>query len=55
MEQQTTHEAHLFPQVEDAMSGTRFGRDAMAKAEAVVQRAEQDLARELPLGGVRRE
>ena len=35
----------LFPQVEDAMSGTRFGRDAMAKAEAVVQRAELDLAR----------
>ena len=35
----------LFPQVEDAMSGTRFGRDAMAKAEAAVQRAEQDLGR----------
>jgi molecular chaperone DnaK len=27
------------------MSGTRFGRDAIAKAEAVVQRAEEDLAR----------
>ena len=27
------------------MSGTRFGRDAIAKAESVVQRAEQDLAR----------
>jgi molecular chaperone DnaK len=35
----------LFPQVQEAMSGTRFGRDAIAKAEAVVQRAEEDLAR----------
>ena len=35
----------LFPQVQEAMSGTRFGRDAIAKAEAVVVRAEQDLAR----------
>ena len=37
----------LFPQVQEAMSGTRFGRDAIAKAEAVVVRAEQDLARSL--------
>ena len=35
----------LFPQVQEAMSGTRFGRDAIAKAEAVVVRAEQDLSR----------
>jgi molecular chaperone DnaK len=35
----------LFPQVQEAMSGTRFGRDAIAKAEAVVVRAEQDLVR----------
>ncbi|MDC0719617.1 molecular chaperone DnaK [Nannocystis bainbridge] len=35
----------LLPQVQDAMSGTRFGRDAIAKAEAVVRRAEGELAR----------
>ncbi|MCY1006546.1 molecular chaperone DnaK [Nannocystis pusilla] len=35
----------LLPQVQEAMSGTRFGRDAIAKAEAVVRRAEGELAR----------
>jgi len=35
----------LLPQVQAAMSTTRFGRDAIAKAEAVVQRAEGELAR----------
>ena len=35
----------LLPQVQAAMSSTRFGRDAIAKAEAVVQRAEGELAR----------
>jgi molecular chaperone DnaK len=34
----------LLPQVQEAMSGTRFGRDAIAKAEAVVRRAEGELA-----------
>jgi molecular chaperone DnaK len=33
----------LFPQVEGIMSGTSFGRDAMAKARAVVQRAQAEL------------
>ena len=33
----------LFPQVEGIMSGTSFGRDAMAKAKAVVERAEQEI------------
>jgi molecular chaperone DnaK len=35
----------LLPQVQAAMSSTRFGRDAIAKAEAVVRRAEGELAR----------
>ncbi|HEY8379587.1 MAG TPA: Hsp70 family protein, partial [Nannocystis sp.] len=35
----------LLPQVQEAMSGTRFGRDAIAKAEAVVRRAQEELAR----------
>jgi molecular chaperone DnaK len=34
----------LFPQVEGIMSGTSFGRDAMAKAKAVVERAERELS-----------
>ena len=33
----------LFPRVRDVMSGTSFGRDAISKAEAVVERATQDL------------
>ncbi len=33
----------LFPEVRDVMSGTSFGRDAISKAEAVVERAKQDL------------
>jgi molecular chaperone DnaK len=33
----------LFPQVEGIMSGTSFGRDAMAKAKAVVERAQHEL------------
>ncbi len=33
----------LFPQVEGIMSGTSFGRDAMGKAQAVVERAESEL------------
>jgi molecular chaperone DnaK len=33
----------LFPQVKGIMSGTSFGRDAIAKAEAVLERAEQEI------------
>ena len=33
----------LFPQVKDIMSGTSFGRDAISKADAVLQRAEQEM------------
>ncbi len=33
----------LFPQVQGIMSGTSFGRDAIAKAEGVLQRAEAEL------------
>ena len=33
----------LFPQVQEIMSGTSFGRDAIAKAEGVLQRAEAEL------------
>ncbi|MEM7158293.1 MAG: molecular chaperone DnaK [Myxococcota bacterium] len=33
----------LFPQVQAVMSGTAFGRDAIAKAEGVVERAEQEI------------
>lgn len=33
----------LFPQVEGIMSGTSFGRDAIAKAEAVLKRAETEI------------
>ncbi len=33
----------LFPQVQGIMSGTSFGRDAIAKAEGVLERAEQEI------------
>jgi molecular chaperone DnaK len=33
----------LFPQVQGIMSGTSFGRDAIAKAEGVLDRAEQEI------------
>lgn len=33
----------LFPQVEGIMSGTSFGRDAIAKAEAVLERAKTEM------------
>ena len=33
----------LFAEVSEVMSGTSFGRDAMAKAEAVVLRAEDEM------------
>ena len=33
----------LFPQVKDIMSGTSFGRDAISKADAVLQRADQEM------------
>jgi molecular chaperone DnaK len=33
----------LFPQVEGIMSGTSFGRDAIAKAEGVLERAEGEI------------
>jgi molecular chaperone DnaK len=33
----------LFPQVDSVMSGTSFGRDAVAKARAVVERAQSEL------------
>src|SRR5690606_32716942 len=33
----------LFPQVQGIMSGTSFGRDAIAKAEAVLDRAEEEI------------
>ncbi len=33
----------LFPRVEEVMSGTSFGRDAIAKARAAVDRAKQEL------------
>ncbi len=33
----------LFPQVQGIMSGTSFGRDAIAKAEAVLERADQEI------------
>ncbi len=35
----------LLPEVKEAMDATSFGRDAVAKAEAVLQRAEQELTR----------
>lgn len=34
----------LYPEVEGIMSGTSFGRDAIAKANAVLTRAEQELS-----------
>ncbi len=33
----------LFPQVQGIMSGTSFGRDAIAKAEGVLERADQEI------------
>jgi molecular chaperone DnaK len=33
----------LFPKVEEIMSGTSFGRDAVAKAQAVLERAETEV------------
>ena len=33
----------LFPQVEGIMSGTSFGRDAIAKAQAVLDRAQTEM------------
>jgi molecular chaperone DnaK len=33
----------LFPQVQGIMSGTSFGRDAIAKAEGVLERAEREI------------
>jgi len=33
----------LFPKVEEIMSGTSFGRDAVAKAQAVLERAENEV------------
>ena len=33
----------LFPQVEGVMSGTSFGRDAVSKAQSVIERAESEL------------
>ena len=34
----------LFPQVEGVMSGTSFGRDAISKAQSVIERAESELS-----------
>lgn len=33
----------LFPQVQGIMSGTSFGRDAIAKAEGVLKRADTEI------------
>ncbi len=35
--------SELFPQVEGIMSGTSFGRDAMSKARAVLERSEREM------------